>query len=1398
MDMQLVFFERRQFLLPLVLLVSGHLLASEPLQNPYFSSANTDASPWKLWFDDPSPIDGATVPPSEDRAYPVLWAPEEPLFVQMAYNQSVPPPAFYPERWSGFWQMCYMSGDDYHSNITGSWAGRDGNQVRSVSKGIVNVSGGIGLVRQFGANLYSQSTSGMQSNLVNRRRDGGGFSDDPYGYQNVEKDWHFANCVLAAPLIGAYRETDPEKTRYGTGETSMPMALGPAMMHSNGRSSSETSILTKMAIASAYLQPDLKERLMRHGHLPSVLLYLWKAALPWAVPYADEIRHRVAYQENGEFWSDEFTTVNPDYHWYDDTEHLRRMVRLAGSMTRTPAIPILRLTQTSGLTTSTYELQTAVLHTQYDEAVTIDVSLDQTLCLDRTLDQLEFYAETLYGIPGTTITRLGHTEFRIAIPAPPVGMPQGRTTILFYANNGENNSNPATLNIWRDGPENRRPILTGIPDHLTVTPGEFVSIDLSQCHDPEGYPLRFRELNGAIGGITGASWSWQVPPDQEPGEFVLAFVASDGCGSESYQSQRCRVTVADLAARITANESIGTGMLSVELSAAGSRDRAGNPLTYHWDFGDGAVANERDVTHTYTAPGVYRISLTISSPLGSATAHHEVHLRPEHLEVLLINGFDADGPDPGIWQSTNVAITTAARDDGLFIENPDWEVTDQEGLLTLASYDEELPFSVEADFDPGGTPGCGIRICGETIGVIRHGYDPNDPTNAAFEYRRLGVGRSLGDDVNLDWDIEPMNWFPLGGMYQLRAYISADPVHDGKFRITGVLREPAGREHFFIRDNLDDLGDGKVGLMTGPRIHRWWDSQLLVSRLVIGRPADSSTSDGIVRFDAPAFQASEVDGECFLTVTRENGSQDEAIVAYLVEEGTAGESTDFLPTHGYLHFTPGETQKSIRIALVNDDSHETTESFTVRLLQNTGVALGQPAEATMQILDDDSPVQIRLYGTRTVEEGESHSILLNLDRPHAFPLRVTLTPPAADMFNDYHFPRRSVLVLPGDTAESIEPFVILDDAIAEPEEVLRLELESAIDSMGVSHQADPALDEVVYTIRPSDGGPGNHSPVIVKSARSNPPTLVYPGTAELVVKATDPDGDELIYTWQMRSGPGTVTFSENNNATANRVTATFSTADQYWAYSLEVKIHDGEREVSQRFSLLVLPEGTVIPTVRIASPADGAIYHSPADVVFTVEATFPGGEINYVILGDSHDSEAPFELIETALPSGRHGFQAFARAQGSSVGAYSEPVEIVVLPEKTTYDDWRHRLDWAGGDDTATGDPDGDGMSNLLEYALVTDPQAGQSAPVTGGLLTNAEGEWLTLEYPMNPRATDLQFELQHSANLHQWDMVPLDGVNAWLEFDPLASDGAVHRMRAVTKREGETGFLRLRLDAVP
>ncbi len=64
-------------------------------------------------------------------------------------------------------------------------------------------------------------------------------------------------------------------------------------------------------------------------------------------------------------------------------------------------------------------------------------------------------------------------------------------------------------------------------------------------------------------------------------------------------------------AAIAGNPLSGVIPLTVNFSSAGSSDPDGNPLTYMWDFGDGATSSATNPSHTYVTAGNRIVSLTV-------------------------------------------------------------------------------------------------------------------------------------------------------------------------------------------------------------------------------------------------------------------------------------------------------------------------------------------------------------------------------------------------------------------------------------------------------------------------------------------------------------------------------------------------------------------------------------------------------------------------------------------------------------------------------------------------------------------------------------------------------------------------------------------------------------------
>ncbi|XP_035993577.1 sodium/calcium exchanger 1 isoform X3 [Fundulus heteroclitus] len=125
-----------------------------------------------------------------------------------------------------------------------------------------------------------------------------------------------------------------------------------------------------------------------------------------------------------------------------------------------------------------------------------------------------------------------------------------------------------------------------------------------------------------------------------------------------------------------------------------------------------------------------------------------------------------------------------------------------------------------------------------------------------------------------------------------------------------------------------------------------------------------------VFFDPGNYQCLENCGSVALNVVRRGGDLTTTVcVDYRTEDGTANAGSDYRFTEGTVVFGPGETEKEIRIDIIDDDIFEEDEHFLVHLTnvrlvsdganghrpdRGDGAAgLGLPCTATVTIFDDD-------------------------------------------------------------------------------------------------------------------------------------------------------------------------------------------------------------------------------------------------------------------------------------------------------------------------------------------------------------------------------------------------------------------------------------------------------------
>ncbi|XP_016840736.1 sodium/calcium exchanger 2 isoform X3 [Nasonia vitripennis] len=110
-----------------------------------------------------------------------------------------------------------------------------------------------------------------------------------------------------------------------------------------------------------------------------------------------------------------------------------------------------------------------------------------------------------------------------------------------------------------------------------------------------------------------------------------------------------------------------------------------------------------------------------------------------------------------------------------------------------------------------------------------------------------------------------------------------------------------------------------------------------------------------VYFEPGHYTVMENVGSFEVGVTRTGGDLNKpCTVDYCTEDGTAEAGSDYVSVKGTLRFEPGETRKTIKLSVIDDELFEEDEHFYVRLTNCSQPAmLASPSLATVMILDDD-------------------------------------------------------------------------------------------------------------------------------------------------------------------------------------------------------------------------------------------------------------------------------------------------------------------------------------------------------------------------------------------------------------------------------------------------------------
>ncbi|WP_292382934.1 PKD domain-containing protein [Methanoculleus sp. UBA430] len=242
-------------------------------------------------------------------------------------------------------------------------------------------------------------------------------------------------------------------------------------------------------------------------------------------------------------------------------------------------------------------------------------------------------------------------------------------------------------------------------------------------------------------------------------------------------------------ANFTADITSGTAPLAVQFSDTST----GEPTAWNWTFGDGATSTEQHPIHTYTAAGIYTVTLTATNATGSDTLSRERHITV--LDAMTIGLGDA-GAAKGQTTQALLTIRNASA-----IGGGSLNLTYDPAIVTVDAINGASPWHLTSNIDTAngkarivyfttyGQSG-DVPICTVTLKATG---EPGDisPLNITVD--------ELIDDGGKDLSFAAL---PVHGEFQVLYPDTPDPIRyrDANGLYKGIL---SGNTLYFGEENLN-------------------------------------------------------------------------------------------------------------------------------------------------------------------------------------------------------------------------------------------------------------------------------------------------------------------------------------------------------------------------------------------------------------------------------------------------------------------------------------------------------------------------------------------------------------------------------------------------------------------
>lgn len=282
---------------------------------------------------------------------------------------------------------------------------------------------------------------------------------------------------------------------------------------------------------------------------------------------------------------------------------------------------------------------------------------------------------------------------------------------------------------------------------------------------------------------------------------------------------------------------------------------------------------------------------------------------------------------------------------------------------------------------------------------------------------------------------------------------------------------------------------------------------------------DEKFALGLVQFSSVGYQVLENAGTVSLALRRLGNLKGACTVGYRTLEGSASAGSDYESAAGTLSFAAGEIEKVITVSIRDDSLAEGNETFSLVLTNAVGVQLGDPAAATVTIVDDESAVGFSTASYRVSEGAAAARIIVNRSGNASTPFAVQLTTEDASATAGADYVPQNVTLefAAGETTKSVS-LPILPDTLVEGDETVRLVLSNPTGGVAIGSQGTAIL-----TIVDDDLLPTFYTLTMLPSPAGtvSPGSGRYPTNSIQVLAATPARGFEFVR-WE-----GTLISPEN-------------------------------------------------------------------------------------------------------------------------------------------------------------------------------------------------------------------------------------------------------------------------------